>query len=67
MALYLCTNSLRFFPSFGVPYPPGRKVANMKQREYGAVFKNLKGEQVKLCLPNARIPDKGLLDYTQCR
>ncbi|KAH6713228.1 putative GPI anchored protein [Leptodontidium sp. MPI-SDFR-AT-0119] len=44
-----------------------KEFVSVTQREYGAVFENLKGEQVKLCLPNARIPDKGLLDYTQCR
>lgn len=36
------------------------------QREYGMVFKELKGENVALCLPNAKIPDRGLVDYTNC-
>jgi len=36
------------------------------QHEYGAVFQHLKGENVQLCVPNSRIPDTGLVDYTSC-
>ena len=36
-------------------------------REYGMVFKNLKGENIGLCLPNKAVPDRGLKDYTDCR
>jgi hypothetical protein len=38
-----------------------------KQREYGAVFPTLKGENIPFCLPNAQIPDEGLQDYTNCQ
>lgn len=37
------------------------------KREYGAVFKNLKGENISLCLPSKKVPDRGLVDYTQCQ
>jgi hypothetical protein len=37
------------------------------KREYGAVFENLKGEDISLCLPSKRVPDEGLVDYTQCQ
>jgi len=42
-------------------------VADCQKREYGAVFKNLKGENIKLCLPSEQVPDAGLVDYTMCR
>ncbi|CZR60559.1 related to GPI anchored protein [Phialocephala subalpina] len=35
-------------------------------REYGAVFTELKGEDVALCLPAEQVPDRGLADYTGC-
>ncbi|KFZ20061.1 hypothetical protein V501_00321 [Pseudogymnoascus sp. VKM F-4519 (FW-2642)] len=36
------------------------------KREYNMVFKNVKGKNVDFCLPTAQIPDKGLVDYTNC-
>ncbi|KAH8756135.1 putative GPI anchored protein [Hyaloscypha finlandica] len=40
---------------------------SVTQREYGAVFKNVKGENIGLCLPSKKVPDRGLVDYTQCQ
>jgi len=40
---------------------------SVTQREYGAVFKTLRGEDVSLCLPNELVPDKGQVDYSDCR
>lgn len=40
--------------------------ADILQREYNRVFTTLKGENVALCVPNTREPDKGLQDYTDC-
>ncbi|KAK4504725.1 hypothetical protein PRZ48_002687 [Zasmidium cellare] len=37
------------------------------EREYGRVFKDLKGEDIDFCLPKARVPDAGLKDYTNCK
>jgi hypothetical protein len=37
------------------------------QREYGRVFKSLKGEDQPLCLPKDSVPDRGLKDYTNCK
>ncbi|KAG8423949.1 hypothetical protein J3458_000793 [Metarhizium acridum] len=36
------------------------------KREYGHVFKDLKGEDIALCLPNETVPDAGLEDFTLC-
>lgn len=38
----------------------------MSQREYSAVFQTLKGEEIDLCLPSLKVPDEGLVDYTDC-
>ncbi|KAE9378230.1 putative GPI anchored protein [Stipitochalara longipes BDJ] len=40
---------------------------SVTQREYGAVFRNLKGEDINFCLPSETVPDEGLIDYTQCQ
>ena len=42
-------------------------VADLPKREYGAVFQNLKGENINFCLPSEKVPDEGLVDYTQCK
>lgn len=39
---------------------------SVTQREYGRVFKTLKGENIPLCLPKAPVPDAGLKDFTKC-
>ncbi|OIW24776.1 putative GPI anchored protein [Coniochaeta ligniaria NRRL 30616] len=39
---------------------------SITQREYSRVFKNLKGENIDLCLPEESIPDAGLVDFTLC-
>ncbi|GAB0136373.1 hypothetical protein EsDP_00004674 [Epichloe bromicola] len=39
---------------------------SITKREYGRVFKNLKGEVIPLCVPKARVPDAGLKDFTKC-
>ncbi|KAH7420027.1 putative GPI anchored protein [Cadophora sp. MPI-SDFR-AT-0126] len=44
-----------------------KEFISVTQREYSAIFRNLKGEQVKLCVPDRKIPDRGLQDYTNCR
>jgi len=40
---------------------------SVTQREYGAVFQDLKGENIGLCLPTEKVPDEGLVDFTQCK
>ncbi|KAM0713761.1 hypothetical protein Q7P37_010723 [Cladosporium fusiforme] len=37
------------------------------KREHERVFKGLRGENVALCLPDVRVPDAGLDDYTAWR
>lgn len=37
------------------------------QAEYTRVFKDLKGEHIDLCLPDASVPDVGLTDFTLCQ
>ncbi|KAJ5610641.1 GPI anchored protein [Penicillium lagena] len=34
--------------------------------EYSSVFKDIKGENVKFCLPEETVPDAGLEDFTLC-
>ena len=41
-------------------------IADWYKREYGAVFRSLKGENINLCLPSEQVPDEGLVDYTMC-
>lgn len=36
------------------------------QREYGAVFTTIKGEDIQFCLPETTIPNESLVDYTNC-
>jgi hypothetical protein len=36
------------------------------EREYGAVFTDIKGEDVGLCLPNYQVPAGKIDDYTSC-
>lgn len=43
-----------------------RGLTELLQREHGRVFKNIRGEDVELCLPGVRIPEAGLDDYTAC-
>lgn len=38
----------------------------LTQREHERVFTRLQGEDVALCLPEARVPDTGLEDYSAC-
>ena len=38
----------------------------MEQDEYSRVFKELKGEDVELCLPQRMVPTTGLDDFTSC-
>lgn len=45
----------------------GRGLTRGMQREYGLVFRSLKGEDVGLCLPSAGVPSVGLLDYSKCQ
>ncbi|KAA8641777.1 endo-beta-1,2-glucanase [Aspergillus tanneri] len=35
-------------------------------REYSAIFTDLKGETVEYCLPQARVPQVGLVDFAGC-
>ncbi|KDQ24590.1 hypothetical protein PLEOSDRAFT_1078667 [Pleurotus ostreatus PC15] len=39
---------------------------SITRMEYSRVFTNLSGEDVALCLPDNRVPDGGLVDYTSC-
>ncbi|XP_044718999.1 GPI anchored protein [Hirsutella rhossiliensis] len=40
---------------------------SVTQREYSRVFKQLKGEDIALCLPRDALPAGSLEDFTQCR
>ncbi|KAK3181672.1 hypothetical protein K4F52_007050 [Lecanicillium sp. MT-2017a] len=43
-----------------------KEFITVANREYSRVFKNIKGEDIDLCLPDAKVPDAGLDDFTQC-
>jgi len=53
--------------SFSISFFYAKGELTIPQREYGAVFKSLKGENINLCLPNEKVPDAGLVDYTDCQ
>ena len=43
-----------------------KEFIKITEREHSRVFRDLKGEDIDLCLPKDSVPDRGLVDFTKC-